>query len=732
MQIWPGRPYPLGATYDGAGTNFALFSEVAEKVEVCLIDDAGAETRIAMSEVDAFVHHAYLPGIQPGQRYGYRVTGPFDPANGHRCNPAKLLLDPYAKAVEGQIDGDESLFSYTFKDQAKFNSADSLGHTMLSVVVNPFFDWGNDRNPDHDYADTVVYEAHVKGLTMTHPDVPEDIRGTYAGLAHPATIAHLKDLGVTAVELMPVHQFVQDTTLVDQGLANYWGYNTVGFFAPHNSYSATGQRGQQVQEFKGMVKALHDADIEVILDVVYNHTAEGNHLGPTLCFRGIDNSAYYRLVDDDRAHYFDTTGTGNSLLMRHPHVLQLIMDSLRYWVTEMHVDGFRFDLASSLARQFHEVDRLSAFFDLVQQDPVVSQVKLIAEPWDVGDGGYQVGNFPPLWTEWNGKYRDTVRDYWRGEPSTLGEFASRITGSSDLYEHSGRKPIASVNFVTAHDGFTIRDLVSYNEKHNEANGEGGNDGESHNRSWNCGVEGPTEDRKILELRARQQRNLLTTLLLSQGVPMILHGDEVGRSQRGNNNVYCQDNELAWMDWDLEPWQHELLAFTRRLVRLRRDHPVFRRRRFFAGTAVADQVADIAWFTPEGENMKSADWSHDHARALMVFLNGDAIPEPDQRGARVVDDSFLVAFNAGDQPLTFTLPDEVYGEGWLVALDTHEVEAGSVSIFEDATTLVPGIEFLVADRSVVVLRRPKNGNSNGNGNGNGNGGTPTVESSPRTR
>ena len=732
MQIWPGRPYPLGATYDGAGTNFALFSEVAEKVEVCLIDDAGAETRIAMSEVDAFVHHAYLPGIQPGQRYGYRVTGPFDPANGHRCNPAKLLLDPYAKAVEGQIDGDESLFSYTFKDQAKFNSADSLGHTMLSVVVNPFFDWGNDRNPDHDYADTVVYEAHVKGLTMTHPDVPEDIRGTYAGLAHPATIAHLKDLGVTAVELMPVHQFVQDTTLVDQGLANYWGYNTVGFFAPHNSYSATGQRGQQVQEFKGMVKALHDADIEVILDVVYNHTAEGNHLGPTLCFRGIDNSAYYRLVDDDRAHYFDTTGTGNSLLMRHPHVLQLIMDSLRYWVTEMHVDGFRFDLASSLARQFHEVDRLSAFFDLVQQDPVVSQVKLIAEPWDVGDGGYQVGNFPPLWTEWNGKYRDTVRDYWRGEPATLGEFASRITGSSDLYEHSGRKPIASVNFVTAHDGFTIRDLVSYNEKHNEANGEGGNDGESHNRSWNCGVEGPTEDRKILELRARQQRNLLTTLLLSQGVPMILHGDEVGRSQRGNNNVYCQDNELAWMDWDLEPWQHELLAFTRRLVRLRRDHPVFRRRRFFAGTAVADQVADIAWFTPEGENMKSADWSHDHARALMVFLNGDAIPEPDQRGARVVDDSFLVAFNAGDQPLTFTLPDEVYGEGWLVALDTHEVEAGSVSIFEDATTLVPGIEFLVADRSVVVLRRPKNGNSNGNGNGNGNGGTPTVESSPRTR
>ncbi|MGZ4436816.1 MAG: glycogen debranching protein GlgX [Nocardioidaceae bacterium] len=707
MQIWPGRPYPLGATYDGAGTNFALFSEVAEKVELCLVDDAGVETRVEMAEVDAFVHHAYLPGIQPGQRYGYRVHGPYEPTEGHRCNPAKLLLDPYAKAVEGQIDGDESLFSYRFADQEEFNDVDSLGHTMLSVVVNPYFDWGNDRSPEHEYHDTVVYEAHVKGLTETHPDVPEDIRGTYAGMAHPAVIDHLKDLGVTAVELMPVHQFVQDTTLTDKGLANYWGYNTVGFFAPHNAYSATGQRGQQVQEFKAMVKALHEADIEVILDVVYNHTAEGNHLGPTICFRGIDNNAYYRLVDDDRAHYFDTTGTGNSLLMRHPHVLQLIMDSLRYWVTDMHVDGFRFDLASSLARQFHEVDRLSAFFDLVQQDPVVSQVKLIAEPWDVGDGGYQVGNFPPLWTEWNGKYRDTVRDYWRGEPETLGEFASRLTGSSDLYEHSGRKPIASVNFVTAHDGFTMRDLVSYNEKHNDANGEGGNDGESHNRSWNCGVEGDTEDTAVLELRARQQRNMLTTLLLSQGVPMLLHGDEIGRSQQGNNNVYCQDNELSWMDWDHEPWQKDLLAFTKRLVSLRREHPVFRRRRFFAGGPSAPQdVADIAWFTPEGKNMKDADWSHDYARALMVFLNGDAIPEPDRRGARVVDDSFLVAFNAGDKPITFTLPDEVYGEGWLVALDTHDVEAGSVSVFDDATTLLPGIEFTVADRSVVVLRRPR--------------------------
>ena len=535
-----------------------------------------------MAEVDAFVHHAYLPGIQPGQRYGYRVHGPYDPEQGHRCNPAKLLLDPYAKAVEGQIDGDESLFSYTFEDPQAFNEDDSLGHTMLSVVVNPYFDWGNDRSPGHEYHDTVVYEAHVKGMTEAHPDVPEEIRGTYAGMAHPAVIDHLKDLGVTAVELMPVHQFVQDTTLVDKGLANYWGYNTVGFFAPHNAYSASGQRGQQVQEFKAMVKALHEADIEVILDVVYNHTAEGNHLGPTICFRGIDNNSYYRLVDDDRSHYFDTTGTGNSLLMRHPHVLQLIMDSLRYWVTEMHVDGFRFDLASSLARQFHEVDRLSAFFDLVQQDPVVSQVKLIAEPWDVGDGGYQVGNFPPLWTEWNGKYRDTVRDYWRGEPETLGEFASRLTGSSDLYEHSGRKPIASVNFVTAHDGFTMRDLVSYNEKHNDANGEDGNDGESHNRSWNCGAEGETDDAAVLALRERQQRNLLTTLMLSQGIPMLLHGDEIGRTQQGNNNVYCQDNELSWMPWDLQPWQEEMLAFTKRLVALRAEHPVFRRRRFFAG------------------------------------------------------------------------------------------------------------------------------------------------------
>ena len=493
MLIWPGRPSPLGATYDGTGTNFALFSEVADRVELCLLDPDGTERRVELTEVDAFVWHGYLPAVQPGQQYGYRVHGPYDPANGHRCDPSKLLLDPYAKAIHGQVDEDPSLYSYRFDDPEQRNEDDSAPHTMTSVVINPFFDWGHDRPPNREYHETVIYEAHVRGLTQQHPAVPEELRGTYAGLAHPAVIDHLTRLGVTAIELMPVHQFVNDPSLQAKGLSNYWGYNTIGFFAPHNAYAAFRQPGQQVQEFKAMVKELHAADIEVILDVVYNHTAEGNHLGPTLSFRGIDNANYYRLVDDEKAHYFDTTGTGNSLLMRSPHVLQLIMDSLRYWVTEMHVDGFRFDLAATLARQFHEVDRLSAFFDLVQQDPIISQVKLIAEPWDIGDGGYQVGGFPPLWSEWNGKYRDTVRDFWRGEPSTLGEFASRLSGSSDLYEHTGRRPIASVNFVTAHDGFTLRDLVSYNDKHNEANGEDNNDGHSDNRSFNYGAEGETED-----------------------------------------------------------------------------------------------------------------------------------------------------------------------------------------------------------------------------------------------
>jgi glycogen operon protein len=576
---------------------------------------------------------------------------------------------------------------------------------MLSVVVNPFFDWANDRPPRREYHETVVYEAHVRGLTMTHPGIPEEIRGSYAAIAHPVIIEHLVNLGTTALELMPVHQFVQDTTLAAKGLSNYWGYNTIGFFAPHNAYSSSGQRGQQVQEFKMMVKALHEAGIEVILDVVYNHTAEGNHLGPTICFRGIDNAAYYRLVDDDLAHYYDTTGTGNSLLMRHPHVLQLIMDSLRYWVLEMHVDGFRFDLAATLARQFHEVDRLSAFFDIVQQDPLISQVKLIAEPWDVGDGGYQVGNFPPLWTEWNGKFRDTVRDFWRGEPSTLGEFASRITGSSDLYQGDGRHPIASINFAVAHDGFTLRDLVSYNHKHNEANGEGNNDGESHNRSWNCGAEGPTKDEEILALRARQQRNIMTTIMLSQGVPMIAHGDEMGRTQHGNNNVYCQDNEIAWMDWDLDHEQAELLAFTQRVVALRTEHPVFRRRRFFTGAADKggeSEVRDIAWFTPSGGSMSQEDWGNGYARAMTVFLNGERLLAPDRRGRKVVDDSFLILFNAHHEDLEFTVPSAEYGEWWSVILDTADDESGTA---DGGDAYGPSEIVHVVARSVMVLRRP---------------------------
>ncbi|GAA4624895.1 glycogen debranching protein GlgX [Cellulomonas oligotrophica] len=701
MRIWPGRPYPLGATYDGSGTNFALFSAVAERVELCLIEADGTETRVDLPEVDAFVWHGFLPTIAPGQRYGFRVHGPYDPDQGHRCDPSKLLLDPYAKAIDGQVDGDASLYSYRFEAPDERNTDDSAGHTMTSVVVNPFFDWGHDRPPQHGYHESVLYETHVKGLTRLHPAVPEELRGTYAGMAHPAVIEHLTSLGVTAVELMPVHQFVNDPSLQERGLSNYWGYNTIGFFAPHNAYAATADSGQQVQEFKSMVKALHEADIEVILDVVYNHTAEGNHMGPTLSFRGIDNASYYRLVDEDQAHYFDTTGTGNSLLMRSPHVLQLIMDSLRYWVTEMHVDGFRFDLAATLARQFHEVDRLSAFFDLVQQDPVISQVKLIAEPWDLGDGGYQVGGFPPLWTEWNGRYRDTVRDFWRGEPSTLGEFASRLSGSSDLYEHSGRRPIASINFVTAHDGFTLHDLVSYNDKHNDANGEGGRDGESHNRSWNCGVEGETDDPQVRELRARQRRNFLATMLLSQGVPMLAHGDELGRTQGGNNNGYCQDNEVTWVDWDLDEERLALLEFTRRVVHLRRDHPVFRQRRFFAGAPEhggESELRDIAWLTPSGQHMQAEAWNSDHAFAVMVFLNGDAIDEPDMRGEEIVDDSFLLLFNSHWEKQSFKLPGADYGQAWTAVLDTDgQVKAGR--------TVKAGGRVTLAPRSMVLFTRP---------------------------
>ncbi len=701
MEIWPGTAYPLGATYDGSGVNFALFSEVAETVELCLVDDDGAETRIELPEVDGFVWHGYVPGMQPGQRYGYRVHGPFEPTEGHRCDPSKLLLDPYAKAVQGQVANDQALFSYDFADPTERNTQDSLGKTMLGVVTNPYFDWGHDRPPRHEYHESVIYEAHVKGLTMTHPEIPEEIRGTYAAIAHPAVIEHLTALGVTAIELMPVHQFVQDTSLQSKGLSNYWGYNTIGFLAPHNAYSRS-DRGEQVTEFKAMVKALHEADIEVILDVVYNHTAEGNEMGPTICFRGIDNAAYYRLVDDNKAHYYDTTGTGNSLLMRNPHVLQLIMDSLRYWVTEMHVDGFRFDLAATLARQFHEVDKLSAFFDLIQQDPVISQVKLIAEPWDVGDGGYQVGGFPPLWTEWNGKYRDTVRDFWRGEPGSLGEFASRLTGSSDLYEHNGRKPIASINFVTAHDGFTLRDLVSYNDKHNDANGEDGRDGESHNRSWNCGVEGPTDDPEVIALRVRQQRNFMATLLLSQGVPMIAHGDEIGRTQGGNNNVYCQDNEIAWVDWDLDAEQRRLFAFTAAVAKIRSEHPVFRRRRFFAGSADhggQSEMGDIAWFQAGGESMGEHDWTDGEARMMTVFLNGDAIPGPDTHGRRVVDDDFLVLFNADHEGHEFLLPGQEYGDAWSVEIDTAVDEV-------DRAVHGAAEKVHVEARSVVVLRHPR--------------------------
>src|SRR3954470_22721302 len=551
MEAWPGGPYPLGATYDGAGTNFALFSEVAESVELCLFgldeDSPQEQTCVPLREVDAFVWHAYLPNVGPGQRYAYRVSGPYDPSQGLRCNPAKLLLDPYSKAIDGEVSWDEAVFPYRFEAPEQRNDTDSAPFMPRSVVVSPFFDWTGDRSPKRPYNESVIYEAHVRGLTKLHPGIPEEIRGTYAALAHPVMLEHFHTVGITAVELMPVHQFIQDEHLTKKGLRNYWGYNTIGFLAPHNAYSSSGQRGQQVQEFKTMVKALHAEGIEVILDVVYNHTAEGNHLGPTLSFKGIDNVAYYRLTDDPR-YYMDYTGTGNSLNMREPYVLQLLMDSLRYWVIEMHVDGFRFDLASTLARELHDVDRLSAFFDVIQQDPVVRGVKLIAEPWDVGEGGYQVGNFPPQWSEWNGKYRDCMRDFWRGEEAGVGEFAFRLTGSSDLYSGEGRRPGASINFITAHDGFTLNDLVSYNEKHNEANGENNNDGESHNRSWNCGVEGETDDPAVLRLREQQKRNLLATMFLSQGVPMMLGGDEMARTQGGNNNVYCQDSEISWFDW----------------------------------------------------------------------------------------------------------------------------------------------------------------------------------------
>lgn len=668
--------YPLGASYDGAGVNFALYSQVAQKVELCLFDEHDVETRIEMTEQNSYVWHNYIPGLQPGQRYGYRVYGPYDPMHGLRCNPNKLLLDPYAKAIEGNIDGDESLFSYWFKspdDTSAMNDLDSAAHTMKSAVINPYFDWGNDQHPYISYHDSVIYEAHVRGMTNLNMDVPPDIRGTYAGLAYPSVIEYLKKLGITAIELMPIHQFVNDSFLQEKGLSNYWGYNTIGFFAPHNAYSSSGERGEQVNEFKSMVKAYHHAGMEVILDVVYNHTAEGNHMGPTLSFKGIDNASYYRLVEGDQQHYFDTTGTGNSLLMRSPHALQLITDSLRYWVTEMHVDGFRFDLAATLARQFQEVDKLSAFFDIVEQDPIISRVKLIAEPWDLGSGGYQVGGFPSSWSEWNGRYRDTVRDFWRSQPSTLPEFASRLMGSSDLYQVNGRRPVASVNFITAHDGFTMNDLVSYNEKHNEANGEGNRDGESNNRSWNCGVEGPTNIPDVNDLRQRQMRNMFATLLFSQGIPMICGGDEVARTQQGNNNAYCQDNEISWTNWHLDKGRKELLAFVSKLIHLRLDHPVLHRRRFFTGREPGDDsnmIPQVEWFDHTGSIMDMDDWQNTHAFSMMIYLNGSDIPEVDWYGNRMVDNDFILIFNAHYEPIMFTLPDERYGRKWQLVVDTH--------------------------------------------------------------
>ncbi|GAA2587367.1 glycogen debranching protein GlgX [Actinomadura fulvescens] len=696
-EVWPGGPYPLGATWDGSGTNFALFSEVAHKVELCLFDDEGREERHELPEVDGHLWHGYIPGIGPGRRYGYRVHGPYEPRDGHRCNPAKLLLDPYGKAVEGGVRWHESLFSYHFGDPDTLNDTDSAPYMPKNVVINPFFDWADDRPPRTPYHETVIYEAHVTALTKLHPGIPEEQRGTYAGLAQPVMIDHLLDLGVTAVELMPVHQHIPEHALVARGLTNYWGYNTIGFLAPHNTYSAAGERGEQVMEFKAMVRALHEAGIEVILDVVYNHTAEGDHLGPTLSFRGIDNASYYRLRDDDKRYHLDYTGCGNSLNVRSPHALQLIMDSLRYWILEMHVDGFRFDLASALARELHDVDRLSAFFDLVQQDPVVSQVKLIAEPWDVGEGGYQVGNFPPLWTEWNGKYRDTVRDFWRGRPATMPEFASRLTGSSDLYEHSARRPWASINFVTCHDGFTLNDLVSYDGKHNDANGEANRDGTDDNRSWNCGEEGPTDDPAILGLRTRQRRNFLATLFLAQGVPMLSHGDELGRTQHGNNNAYCQDNELSWIDW--RSVRQDDLDFVRALAQLRKDHPIFRRRRFFRGVRLGDGPADIAWLTPTGDTMTDDDWTVGFAKSLGVFLNGEAITEPDPRGRRIRDDSFLLLINAHSQYVEFTLPGPEYGERWEYALDTAAPDT-----LGERERLKAQDRLDVTSRSLTVLRR----------------------------
>ncbi len=690
MKVWPGAPYPIGPVFDGSGTNFSIFSEIAERVELCLFDEAGNEKCIDLPEVTGFCWHGYLPEVEPGQRYGYRVHGPWEPENGHRCNPAKLLIDPYAKAIEGQVKWDEAVFPYPFNAGFEVKSdSDSAPFMPRCIVHQPHFDWEGDRLLQIPWHETIIYETHVKGLTARHPDVPPEIRGTYAGVAHPAIIEYFKGLGITAVELMPVHHFIHDRHLVNKELRNYWGYNTIGYFAPHNEYASETRPGSLVAEFKQMVKSLHQAGIEVILDVVYNHTGEGSHEGPMLSFKGIDNAYYYRLAEDAR-YYMDYTGCGNSLNMRNPHVLQLLMDSLRYWVQEMHVDGFRFDLASTLARELHDVDRLSSFFDLIQQDPVINQVKLIAEPWDIGEGGYQVGNFPPLWTEWNGKYRDCLRDFWAGREQTLGEFAYRLTGSPDLYENTSRLPYASINFVTAHDGFTLNDLVSYNEKHNAANGENNEDGENHNRSWNCGVEGHTDDAAVNALRERQKRNFLATLMLSQGVPMLLGGDEAGRTQNGNNNAYCQDNELSWYDW--ENMDQALLDFTRGLIHFRRQHPVFRRRKWFLGRRIhGSEVKDIIWLTPDGAPMAEENWGEGHVLSLGVYLNGETIPNPNHRGEPVIDDSFYVMFNAHHEPVEFVIVGARWHARWQVVLDTGRggfPESETPLSADDRMTLAP--------------------------------------------
>ncbi|MDJ0703277.1 MAG: glycogen debranching protein GlgX [Leptolyngbyaceae cyanobacterium MO_188.B28] len=708
-KIWPGKTHRLGATWDGEGVNFALFSENATGVELCLFDQANQETRLPLLEVSNYIWQGYVPGISPGQRYGFRVHGPYNPEEGLRFNPNKLLIDPYAKAIAGDVKYGAEVFDYALQELGEedsellFCEADDAHFIPKAIVIDPTFDWRGDRPPCTPWHKTVIYETHVKGFTQRHPEIPDELRGSYAGLAHPAAIAHLKSLGVTAIELLPVHHFnAYPGHLVNTGLRNYWGYDSIAYLAPYSGYSASGIHGEQVREFKQMVKSLHAAGIEVILDVVYNHTGEGNHLGPTFSFRGIDNEAYYRLVEDNPYFYMDFTGCGNSLNVRHPQILKLIMDSLRYWVLEMHVDGFRFDLASALARELYEVDSLAAFFNIIHQDPILSNTKLIAEPWDVGEGGYQVGNFPLLWSEWNGKYRDTMRDFWRDEYCRLGEFAFRITGSSDLYEFNGKRPHASINFITAHDGFTINDLVSYNQKHNLANGEENRDGESHNRSWNCGVEGDTNDLEILQLRAQQRRNFLATLMLSQGVPMMLGGDEMGRTQQGNNNTYCQDSELSWLDWSLRETNAELLEFSQKLIHFRHLHPVFCRRSWFQGREIyGSGVRDIAWYNPDGLEISDKQWHEGSDKAIGIFLNGEELLSPDTYGERIVDDSFLLFFNANPEMMEFTIPLTFKEHQWKVIFDTKH----PVGFIEDGKIYRKGELVPVAARSLVMLSCP---------------------------